>query len=146
MSNDMSNTDRNAVAGRPQQQQQSDRQSQRGAASRGRQEALMPPVDVIEDATGITLYADVPGLSKDKLDLRVESDMLTIEGELDLNLPDGMEAHHAEVGVPRYRRSFTLSKELDTTKVSAELANGVLTLRIPRAEHAQPRRIEVKAG
>ena len=106
----------------------------------------MPPVDVIEDATGITLYADVPGLSKDKLDLRVESDTLTIEGELDLDLPEGMEAHHAEVGMARYRRSFTLSKELDTGKVSAELANGVLTLRIPRAEHAQPRRIEVKAG
>jgi HSP20 family protein len=139
MSNNVSNTGRNAdssaVAGR----------QERGSASRS-QEALMPPVDVIEDSTGITLYADVPGLSKDKLDLRVEADKLTIEGDLDLSLPDGMEAHHAEVSVGRYRRVFTLSKELDTGKVSAELANGVLTLRIPRAEHAQPRRIEVKAG
>ena len=46
----------------------------------------------------------------------------------------------------RYRRTFTLSKELDTGKVSAELANGVLKLRIPKAEHAQPRRIEVKVA
>ncbi|HVN36196.1 MAG TPA: Hsp20/alpha crystallin family protein, partial [Casimicrobiaceae bacterium] len=49
-----------------------------------------------------------------------------------------------EVNVPRYRRAFTLSKELDPSKVSAELRNGVLSLRIPKAEHAQPRRIEVR--
>ncbi len=129
-----------------QQQRPAQRQGQqRGGASRN-PEVLVPPVDVIEDGTGITLYADVPGLSKDKLELRVESDTLTIEGQLDLDMPEGMEATHAEVGVPRYRRVFTLGKELDTAKVSAELAHGVLTLRIPRAEHAQPRRIEVKAG
>lgn len=57
-----------------------------------------------------------------------------------------MEAIHAEIGLPRYRRVFTLSKELDSEKVSAELRNGVLKLRIPKAEHAQPRRIEVKVG
>jgi HSP20 family molecular chaperone IbpA len=57
-----------------------------------------------------------------------------------------MEATHAEIGLPRYRRAFTLSKELDSEKVSAELRNGVLKLRIPKAEHAQPRRIEVKVG
>ena len=117
------------------------------SSSRGRNEAaLLPPVDVIEDATGITLYADVPGLSKERLELNVEADTLTIEGELDLSLPEGMQASHVEVGVGRYRRVFTLGKELDTAKVTAELANGVLTLRIPRAEHAQPRRIEVKAA
>ena len=120
--------------------------TQRGAASRSPEPALLPPVDVCEDSTGITLYADVPGLSKDKLELHVEADTLTIEGTLDLRLPEGMEASHVEVGVGRYRRVFTLSKELDTSKVSAELAHGVLTLRIPRAEHAQPRRIEVKAS
>jgi HSP20 family protein len=108
--------------------------------------ALMPPVDVFEDAAGITLYADLPGVPKDKLSLQVEADTLTIEGEVSLDTPEGMEATHAEVGLPRYRRVFTLSKELDSEKVSAELRNGVLKLRIPKAEHAQPRRIEVKAG
>jgi HSP20 family molecular chaperone IbpA len=108
--------------------------------------ALLPPVDVIEDSTGISLYADMPGVAKDKLHLQVDGDTLTIEGELNLALPEGMEASHAEVGLSRYRRTFTLSKELDTGKVSAELANGVLRLRIPKAEHAQPRRIEVQVA
>jgi HSP20 family molecular chaperone IbpA len=111
----------------------------------GRAEAtLMPPVNVIEDANGITLYADLPGVPKDKLNLHVEADTLTIEGEVELDIPEGMEASHAEVGLPRYRRIFTLSKELDSAKVGAEFNNGVLKLRIPKAEHAQPRRIEVR--
>jgi len=108
--------------------------------------ALMPPVDVIEDAAGITLYADLPGVSKDKLHLHVEADTLTIEAEVALALPQDMEPTHAEVSMPRYRRVFTLSKELDTEKVSAELSRGVLKLRIPKAAHAQPRRVEVKVA
>jgi HSP20 family molecular chaperone IbpA len=108
--------------------------------------ALMPPVDVIEDAGGITLYADLPGVTKDRLSLRVEGDTLSIEGELSLPVPQGMSASHAEVQLTRYRRAFTLSKELDPGKVSAELNNGVLKLRIPKAEHAKPRRIEVRVA
>ena len=104
---------------------------------------LLPPVDVIEDSTGITLYADVPGVPRDKLNLRIEGDTLTIEGEVALDVPEGMEASHVEVNLPRYRRVFTLSQELDRDKVDAELKHGVLRLRIPKAEHAQPRRIEI---
>lgn len=105
--------------------------------------ALLPPVDVIEDAAGITLYADLPGVPKDKLTLQVEGDTLTIEGEISLAAPEGMESSHAEVNLPRYRRMFTLSKELDANKVSAEFNQGTLKLRIPKAEHAQPRKIEI---
>ena len=108
--------------------------------------ALLPPVDVFEDASGITLYADLPGVPKDKLSIEVEADTLTIEGEIVLDTPEGMEATHAEVDLPRYRRVFTLSKELDSEKVAAEFNHGVLKLRIPKAEHAQPRRIEVKVA
>ena len=108
--------------------------------------ALMPPVDVIEDSTGITLYADLPGVPKDKLEMNVEADTLTIEGEVRVATPEGMEANYAEVSIPRYRRVFTLSKELDTAKVAAEFTQGVLKLRIPKAEHAQPRRIEIKVA
>ncbi len=110
----------------------------------GDEAALLPPVDVIEDAGGITLYADLPGVPKDKLHLQVEADTLTIEGEIDLEMPAGMEASHAEVNLPRYRRVFTLSKELDANKVGAEFSQGVLKLTIPKAEHAQPRKVEVK--
>lgn len=108
--------------------------------------ALLPPVDVIEDTGGITLYADLPGVPKDKLDIRVEGDTLTLEGELSLTIPEGMEATHAEVSLPRYRRTFTLSKELDSEKVSAEFQHGVLKLRIPKAEHLQPRKITVQVA
>jgi HSP20 family molecular chaperone IbpA len=108
--------------------------------------ALTPPVDVIEDANGITLYADLPGVPKDKLNVHVEADTLTIEGEIALPVPEGMEATHVEVTLPRYRRVFTLSKELDAGKVGAEFSHGVLKLRIPKAEHAQPRRVQVAVG
>ena len=107
---------------------------------------LLPRVDVIEDSTGITLRADLPGVPKDKLHLQVEGDTLTIEGELGIATPEGMTAGYVEVSAPRYRRVFTLSKELEPAKVSAELRNGVLNLRTPKAEHAQPRRIEIKVS
>jgi HSP20 family protein len=105
---------------------------------------LFPPVNVVEDTNGITLYADLAGVPKDKLGLQVEADTLTIEGEVSFAMPEGMESIHAEVSLPRYRRVFTLSKELDTEKVTAEFVNGVLTLRIPKAAHAQPRKIEIR--
>ena len=108
--------------------------------------ALLPLVDVFEDASGITLLADLPGVPRDKLNLQLESDSLIIEGEVDLHTPEGMESSHAEVRLPRYRRVFTLSRELDSDKVQAEFRNGVLKLRIPKAERAQPRKIEVKVA
>ncbi|MCY0854698.1 Hsp20/alpha crystallin family protein [Cupriavidus sp. D39] len=108
--------------------------------------ALMPPVNVYEDAAGITLYADLPGVPKDKLVVQVEGDILTIKGEVVLDQPEGMEASYVEVSLPRYRRVFTLSKELDAEKVVAEFNHGVLKLRIPKAEYAQPSRIEVKVA
>ena len=116
------------------------------AAEVGELSSLLPPVDVVEDAGGITLRADLPGVPRDRLQLHVEADTLTIEGEMSLDAPEGMEASHVEVGLPRYKRVFTLSKELDAGKVHASFEQGVLTLRIPKAEHAQPRRIEVKVG
>lgn len=119
--------------------------AEKSAADKAREEAaLLPPVDVIEDSGGITLYADMPGVAKDRLNLQVEGDTLSIEGELTLAVPEGMEASHAEVSLPRYRRVFTLSRELDAAKVNAKFEHGVLTLRIPKAEHAQPRKIEVR--
>jgi HSP20 family molecular chaperone IbpA len=110
------------------------------------QASLLPPVDVVEDTTGITLYADLPGVPRDKLSLRVEGVQLLLEGELVLPLPQGLEPSHAELQLSRYRRAFTLSKELDADKVSAEFNQGVLRVRIPKAEHAQPRRITVQVN
>lgn len=70
------------------------------AEARREEATLLPPVNVIEDASGITLYADLPGVPKEKLNLQVEADTLSIEGEIALDLPEGMEATHAEVELP----------------------------------------------
>ncbi len=122
------------------------KQVTRATAEQDLQRAVPPAVDVFEDASGITLLADMPGVSKDQLELKVEGDALLIEGSVTSRTPDGLEAIYAEVRVPRYRRSFTLSRELDTTQIAANLKDGVLSLRIPKQEHAQPRRISVTAG
>ena len=122
-------------------QQQGRQQSARYANA-----TLTPPVDVLEDSTGITLYADLPGVPRENLKLQVEADTLTIEAESALAAPEGLQSSHTEVGLGRFHRVFSLSKELDTENVSAELTHGVLKLRIPKAAHAQPRRISVKAG
>lgn len=108
--------------------------------------ALLPPVDVIEDSTGITVYADLPGVPRDRLNVRVEGDTLLIDADLVLDVPQSMQASHAEVQRTHYRRAFTLSRELDPAKVAAELSQGVLRVRIPKAEHAQPRRIQVQVA
>lgn len=117
-----------------------------GARTPRTEPALLPPVDVVEDATGITLYADLPGVPRERLQLKVEGDQLSVEGEAALPLIAGLAPTHVEVTLPRYRRTFTLSKELDADQVSAELAQGVLRVRIPKAAHAQPRRIQVQVA
>jgi HSP20 family molecular chaperone IbpA len=110
------------------------------------QRALAPRVDVLEDQTGITLLADLPGVSKERLELKVDGDTLLIEGSVGALTPEGQESSYAEVRLPLYRRSFTLSRELDTGRIEAKLNNGVLNLRIPKQAHAQPRRIPVQAN
>lgn len=116
--------------------------SQASADSR----ALLPRVDVFEDENGINLYADLAGVSKDKLELKVDGDTLLIEGEIAALTPQALEAVHAEVRFPRYRRAFTLSRELDAARIEARLVDGVLNLRIPKQDHARPRRIDVQFG
>jgi HSP20 family molecular chaperone IbpA len=103
-------------------------------------------VDVYEDDAGITLLADMPGVTREQLELKVEGDSLLVEGGVRALTPEGLEAVYAEVRVPRYRRTFALSRELDSARIDASLKDGVLTLRIPKQAHAQPRRIEVQAG
>jgi HSP20 family molecular chaperone IbpA len=107
---------------------------------------MLPPVDVVEDAAGITLYADLPGVGREQLHLRVDGDQLGIEAEMQLPVSEGLAPVHAEVTRRRFERTFTLSRELDPGQVSAELSHGVLRVRIPKAAHAQPRRVEVRVA
>lgn len=107
---------------------------------------VAPAIDVFEDASGITLLADMPGVSRDALDVKLDGDTLTVEGRVELELPADMRAVWAEVQAPRFRRILTLSRELDSSRIDASLKDGVLTLRVPKQAHAQPRRIEVRSA
>lgn len=107
---------------------------------------LTPDVDIYEDMEGIYVQADMPGVSRDRLDIQVNKDALTIEGEAKIDMPENMEAMYADVRSTRYHRSFVLSAELDTDKIDAKLKDGVLAIYIPKRAESRPRRIEVSAG
>ena len=117
-------------------------------AAKAREEslALAPAVDIYENAQGITVQADMPGVSKDGLSIHADRNSLVIEGNAVIDVPAAMEAIHAEVQATRYRRSFALSGELDAERIEATLKNGVLTLRIPKRAEFRPRKVEVRVG
>lgn len=116
-----------------------------GVQQREPEVVLRPSVDIYEDAEGITLMADMPGVSRERLTIEVDKDMLMVEGDASIDMPEGMEALYADVRSTRYRRSFTLSGELESSQIDASLRDGVLSVRIPKRAEVRPRRIEVRA-
>lgn len=114
------------------------------AAARDPQSALRPPADIYEDADGITLQLDMPGVAKDRVSIHADRNTLSIDGDVQIAMPPGMEALYAEVHATHYRRTFALSGELDSEKIEANLENGVLTVRVPKRAELRPRRIDVK--
>lgn len=118
--------------------------SESGAAAR--RMTITPAVDIYEDTQGVTLWADLPGVARDKLDVRVHDSSLAIEAEAVVPTPANLRLQHAEVREPRFARTFTLSPDFDTSKIEASLKDGVLKLTIPRRDEARPRRIEVRTG
>jgi HSP20 family molecular chaperone IbpA len=105
---------------------------------------LVPAVDIYENDDGLRLVADVPGMAKDGLDIRVEEGILTIKGKTSWERRPS--TSYAEYELYEYFRQFRLSDEVDHEKIGAELKHGVLYLSLPRAERAKPRKIEVKAS
>jgi HSP20 family protein len=124
------------------------RESTEVEATKARAEelTLAPPVDIFEDAHGITVQAEMPGVSKDRLNVQADRNSLLIEGEAVIDMPAGMEALYADVQATKYRRSFVLSGELETDRIEANLKDGVLTVRIPKRAEFRPRKIEVRAA
>ncbi|MFI4905867.1 MAG: Hsp20/alpha crystallin family protein [Steroidobacteraceae bacterium] len=114
---------------------------QRGRAT---ESAIRAPVDIFEDSESITLAADMPGVPKDRLDVRVDGNTLLLEGTVQFELPEQAEALYADVRSTVYRRSFVLSRELEAEKVQANPRDGVLTVRIPKRLELRPRKIEVQ--
>jgi len=109
------------------------------------QRYVVPPVDVFENESSITLLADLPGVPRDQLQVRVDGETLILEANAVTGGPQDLELVYGEAQCPAYRRQFTLSRELDTGRIEAQLRDGVLRLTIPKAEAARPRRIEVQA-
>ena len=106
--------------------------------------SFVPPTDIFEDDERLTLTMEMPGVSKDGVSINVEENRLTIEGNIDFARYEGLEPVYTEYGVGHYQRSFTLSNQVDQTKISADLNDGVLELVLPKAEATKPRRIEVR--
>ena len=104
---------------------------------------MQPAVDICEDTDGISLWVDMPGVSRDRLDIQVDRDTLVIEGQAQIDTPEGIKPIYADVRSTRYRRSFALSSELDTDQIEATMADGVLNLRIHKRAESKPRKIEV---
>ena len=114
--------------------------------SDAREPYVIPPVDVFETEAAITLLADLPGVPREQLQVRVDGDNLVLEATAVTNGPENMELVYGEAQVPTFRRQFTLSRELDGSRIEAQLKDGVLRLRIPKQDHAQPRRVQVKVA
>ena len=107
---------------------------------------LRPLVNITETEDVFKLTAEMPGVPKEAVEVNVENDTLTLAGDIKLPVVEGMKATYAEIQTSRYERAFTLSKELDPEKIEASQTDGVLTLHIPKAEHAKSRKIEVQIG
>ena len=103
---------------------------------------LVPAVDIFESDANLTLMADMPGVDKEGLEINLDNGILTING--DVKLPGRGQSLQREFANTHYHRQFKLSEHIDAEKTSAELVNGVLTLTIPKAESAKPKRIEIR--
>jgi HSP20 family protein len=104
---------------------------------------FMPIADIFEAEHALTVVLEMPGVDKNNVDISVEAGVLTIEGRLDFSKYEGMQPVYTEYNIGHYRRSFSLSNKIDQGKIGAEMKDGVLTITLPKAEEAKPRRISV---
>lgn len=114
---------------------------------KGMSAPLRPAGDIFEHDDGITVVLDMPGVSKDRLQIQADRSSLVIEGDIEFAMPNETESLYADVRSTRYRRTFSLSGEqLDTDAVAAVLNNGVLRVDIPKRAEMRPRRITVQVA
>jgi HSP20 family molecular chaperone IbpA len=104
------------------------------------------PVDIHETPEELVVVADMPGVSRDSVDIQLDGDSLTIEGRVRPEDYEGLKPLHVEYGVGGFYRRFSVGEAVDRQGIKAQLKNGVLTLHLPKAAHARQRRIEVQAA
>lgn len=102
----------------------------------------LPPVNIYETEQGYLLEADVPGVTRESLEIYLDRNDLTILGRRGGSTPEGA-THHRESGEGDFRRVFELAPEIDTNRISARVESGVLTLELAKREEVKPRRIRV---
>jgi HSP20 family molecular chaperone IbpA len=105
--------------------------------------AFLPATDIFETDQSLTVVLEMPGVNKDSVDVGVENDVLTISGRIDFSKYDGLKPVYTEYNIGNYVRSFQLSSKMEQTGIRAELKDGVMTLILPKAEKAKPRKISV---
>jgi HSP20 family protein len=105
---------------------------------------FLPNADIYETASALEVVLEMPGIDKDKVEIRVEDGVLHVEGRLDLSKYAGLQPLYTEYNVGHYARSFQLSSKIDQNKIAAEMKDGVLSLTLPKVEEAKPRTIEVR--
>ncbi len=103
-----------------------------------------PPVDIIETNNELRVFSDMPGVNKDTIDITIEQNVLTIQGNVDVDPIEGYELEYKEYEIGDFQRSFTLTDTIDQEKIEAKYKNGVLELILPKADKAKPKKIEVK--
>jgi HSP20 family protein len=103
----------------------------------------VPQTDIFESEDALTVVMEMPGVSKDNVSVDLEKDQLSVEGRIDFSNYQDMEPVYTEYNVGHYKRSFALSNKIDRDKINADLKDGVLSLVLPKAEEAKPRKIEV---
>ncbi len=113
-------------------------------STRAQERHYAPPVDIFETPDGLTVVADLPGATRDNLTIEVKDDVLTLQARTQDHLPG--HAIYREFQLVNFFRQFQLADTVDATKITAELKHGVLTLHLPKAEQAKPKRIEVKVS
>lgn len=106
------------------------------------QRFIAPPVDIREDKDAFILVADMPGVDKRGLTVRLDGTDLTVTGECTVDYPAGEELYR-ESAQRSYRRTFEIAPEIDSARISARVSEGVLTLTLPKAEAGKPRTIAV---
>ncbi|MBC8211495.1 MAG: Hsp20/alpha crystallin family protein [Gammaproteobacteria bacterium] len=105
---------------------------------------LRPLTDIHETSQGVTLYLDMPGVTKDALSIDIDQNVLSIRGSINLHTPENLKPSHMELHSGIYERRFTLGDELGVENIEANLNQGELKLFIPRSEQHKPRKIDIK--